>query len=50
MKNENLADNSNEDLINVSSPALVKAWADKLDVTSSRLRAALNTVGNSAKK
>lgn len=38
------------DLINVNEPYEVRDWADKFGVTHVQLKAAVNAVGNSAKK
>jgi len=35
--------------INVNADNELRAWSDKLDVTKARLKAAINTVGNSVK-
>ncbi|RYG51390.1 MAG: DUF3606 domain-containing protein [Chitinophagaceae bacterium] len=38
------------DLININEPYEVRDWADKFGVSHVKLKAAVNVVGNSAKK
>lgn len=46
---KNLA-NCDPNYINILDPDDLRRWADKFDVTNAKLKAAVNTVGTSAKK
>lgn len=42
--------NSDIDRIDISQPSELRDWAEKFDVTTVKIKAAVNTVGTSAKK
>ncbi len=50
MDNKDKTGSPDRDLINVSEAYEVRDWADKFGVTHVQLKAAVNAVGNSAKK
>ncbi|SDF77838.1 Protein of unknown function [Mucilaginibacter pineti] len=50
MDNKQKTGSPDRDLINISEAYEVRDWADKFGVTHVRLKAAVNAVGNSAKK
>ncbi|TWI97577.1 uncharacterized protein DUF3606 [Mucilaginibacter frigoritolerans] len=45
----NIKTTSNKDEIDVSSPAELRYWADKFEVTNVKLKAAVNATGSSVK-
>ncbi len=50
MDNKQNPGSPDKDLINVNEAYEVRDWADKFGVSHVKLKAAVNTVGNSAKK
>ena len=50
MDNKKITGSPDKDLINLHEAYEVRDWADKFGVTHVQLKAAVNAVGNSAKK
>jgi hypothetical protein len=50
MDNKQKVGSPDRDLINITEAYEVRDWADKFGVTHVQLKAAVNAVGNSAKK
>lgn len=50
MDNKQQTGSPDRELINIKEPHEIRDWADKFGVTNVRLKAAVNSVGTSAKK